>query len=87
LLKIKQIYQCFDNACCLPFEETIPIGYEVLLGLNCNERPMRINVAASSDEEFLKYMIKDLQTRRLHFTRYFKGYKVDDLEDVPCHVY
>jgi hypothetical protein len=53
-------------------------GYELVLGLNCNDKPLRLVSNAANEEEFLKYIVNELRERQLHLTRYFKKYHYDE---------
>lgn len=59
--------------------KTDPIGYCVQLGMNTPEAPLTI-YAEFEDEEFLKFMGKELRERRLDKVYYSKLFKTMPIE-------
>ena len=54
--------------------------------LNNNERPLTIQIEGTP-EQFLKYVEKELRSRHLHYTAFYKGYQVpidDGCIDTSC---
>ena len=75
-IKIKDILDCSGKI----------VGYKLILGLNNNERPLTIQIEGTS-EQFLKYVEKELRSRHLHYTAFYKGYQVtidDGCIDTSC---
>lgn len=81
MLEVVELYDCATSKCCKDDPGNI-IGYELILGLAVNEKPLRIAVNGSS-EDFLKYICKELRTRDLARTEYFRGYQTDSIDNVP----
>ena len=52
-------------------------GYQMKMWLNHPEAPLVIS-AELSDQEFLPFIIKELQSRHLELTEYFTGYRTED---------
>lgn len=52
-------------------------GYQLKMWLNHPETPLVI-AAELSDQEFLKFVEKELHVRHLEMTDYFTGYKIED---------
>ena len=50
--------------------------YELILGMNNFERPIRMGYQGNQ-QDFLKYIDKELRRRYLHHTSFYCGYKVD----------
>ena len=59
--------------------KVIPLtnGYQMKMWLNHPEAPLVIT-AELSDQEFLSFILKELQSRHLELTEYFTGYKMED---------
>ena len=75
-IKIKNILDCSGKI----------VGYKLILGLNNNERPLTIQIEGTP-EQFLKYVEKELRSRHLHYTTFYKGYQVpidDGCIDTLC---
>lgn len=53
-----------------------PEGYEVIMGLGVDEKPLRIFAQLPFDK-FLIFIEKELRDRHLHSTSYYTGYKND----------
>lgn len=56
--------------------EKIKDGYTLVLGLNQEERPIRIS-GQMGEKDFLKYVENELRLRHLETTEYYYGYKID----------
>nr|DAN37437.1 MAG TPA: hypothetical protein [Crassvirales sp.] len=86
---IEKIY-CKKYIGTLEIYRIIPFGLIVRFGLNCNEKPIYI-AAELSDDKFLKYMEKEIRSRRFDFVKYFIGYKEypyncnKDRRCIKCH--
>ncbi len=59
------------------------IGWDVQLGLDCDERPIHIAIELE-DEQFLKYFREEMRWRRLANVNFYTGYKYDAI-DQPYH--
>lgn len=57
-----------------------PVGYELLLMLDCDEKPLHI-AAQLQWNEFLEFIEKELRIRHLHTTSYYTGYKIDEYDE------
>ena len=59
--------------------KVIPLsnGYQMKMWLNHPEVPLVI-AAELSDQKFLSFIMKELQSRHLELTEYFTGYKMED---------
>lgn len=51
-----------------------PIGYKVIFGLNNNDKPITI-MAELSEDEFLKFIKKEIHDKAFDFVKYFIGTK------------
>lgn len=89
LALIQKIY-CAKYIGTLEVYRIIPLGVIVCFGLNCNEKPIYI-AAELPDDKFLKYMEKEIRSRRFDFVKYFLGYKEypyncpKDRRCIKCH--
>ena len=73
-LKVKIIEKCCQTNCCED-EECENYRFELLIYLNKDERPLSLAFDGNL-EDFLKYIAKELRSRRLHYTEYYYGYQV-----------
>lgn len=73
LVLIGEVYnKCYIGN--LKITKLDPIGYDVSLGLDCDERPLHI--AASLEwEDFLIYFKEELRKARLTSSNYYTGYQ------------
>lgn len=70
LALIQKIY-CAKYIGTLEVYRSISSGIIVRFGLNCNEKPIYI-AAELPDDKFLKYMEKEIRSRRFDFVKYFQ---------------
>lgn len=90
ILKLIQQIYCAKYTGTLEIYRIIPLGVIVRFGLNCNENPIYI-AAELPDDKFLKYMEKEIRSRRFDFVKYFLGYKEypyncpKDRRCIKCH--
>lgn len=81
LLQVKEIYDCGYTNCCLSDNGHI-VGYELVLGLNVADKPIRIAVNGTQ-EDFLRYVLKEIRVRRLDLAKYFTGYQSYKSDSCP----
>lgn len=75
-LKVKTIKKCCpSNNYCEDDVDCEDYGFELLIYLNKDERPLSLAFDGSL-ENFLIYITKELRSRRLHYTEYYYGYQV-----------
>lgn len=72
-IKVVEIKDCIRDECCPTYDKTKVIGYELILGLHTPEKPLRIAISGTK-EEFIKYIAKELKSRKLNIVKYFTGY-------------
>lgn len=75
-IKIKEILDCNKKV----------IGYNLWLGLNNIERPLTIQKEGTQDE-FLKYIRRNLSSRHLNDVFFYSGYQLppkDDCTNSKC---
>lgn len=82
ILQIIRDLYCCEYTGLLKIEE-IPNGYCLVLGLNNTEKPLRIS-ANLDEENFLKFIRKELRERHLDFTKYYYGYQI--MADPGCPI-
>lgn len=58
-------------------------GWDVQLGLDCDERPIHIAIELD-DDKFLKYFREEMRWRHLGDINFYTGYKYDAF-DQPYH--
>lgn len=51
-----------------------PCGYDVALGLDCDEKPFHI-AASLEEQDFIKYFKQELRRSRLSDSHFYTGYK------------
>ncbi len=56
-------------------KELQPVGYEVKLGINNDDKPLVIS-AELPYNQFLQFIKKEIHDRRMDFVKYFMGYKI-----------
>lgn len=75
-LKIEELFDCNNNVS----------GYKLVLALNNVERPITMFMSGTQ-QDFLKYVEKELRSRHLHYTSYYTGYQVPVVDcdlDTSC---
>lgn len=75
-IKVREIKDCFSTGCCSTETQSQIIGYELILGLNVKDKPLIIAMSGTQ-EQFLRFIAKELRSRKLNQTKYFNGYMVD----------
>ncbi|GMO69593.1 MAG: hypothetical protein Nk1A_8760 [Endomicrobiia bacterium] len=61
-LRVNEIKDCGET-----------IGYDLILGLNVIEKPLRLAMSGT-EVEFLQYVCNELKSRHLERTKYYTGY-------------
>lgn len=64
-IKVEDLINCNNDV----------VGYKLTLGLNNVERPLTIQMEGTQNQ-FLKYIEKELRSRHLHYTSFYTGYQV-----------
>ena len=80
-LQVKELRDCICLGCCTSTDGDV-VGYEFMLGLNVEEKPIRIAFHGTA-EQFLIYILKELKIRQLNIAKYFDGFMTDHICNVP----
>lgn len=68
----------------LHVNELHPIGYEVTMELQSDEKPLYISAELEKDE-FLKFFKEELRNRHLHSDEFYTGFKIDPMPVNHCY--
>ena len=84
-ITVREIKDCICNTCCPNYEFTQVVGYELILGMHTPEKPLRLAINGTQ-EQFLKFIAKELRSRKLNLAKYFTGYMEDPDKNASCQV-